>query len=353
MPFLSKKMLQIFSSLSFSLSFGIEEVQPHTDFYMIPGRNMAVSNLVEQNFHPGQNNIISFHKITNPSSMLNDLGQYFCLSSVEKVILNKNSHTATYHKTILHGTSQGSASALNFAAKHPGKVDMLILESVVSSGNQAIADTTFKIIAPKLQNTPFLSLLAPVLNIPTARYVLPYLTKVISPFYNVTGKQPILSLDNIDKNIPIVLIHSEEDRQISIEQALAIYGGLITHGHQNVYFIPIPGKKHTNIMNKHGHTREVQAIHQVLKNHNLPYNETILPNHLSEVDLTKYQPDINKSVKEICNSHMTKTIKDIYNEHYKKETIHRTMGYGIKATLVSLLGLGTLGALTTLKSYSR
>ncbi len=116
---------------------------------------------------------------------------------------------------IIYAASQGTTTALNHAAKRPENLKGLILESSMVSPNSAICHT---VGAPA-----------------GTTYCLPYLAKLLFWSYSPTGEKPIDALDEIDKTIPIYIMHNARDPQVPYSNGAALYACLKQMGHKNVY----------------------------------------------------------------------------------------------------------------------
>ncbi len=152
-----------------------------------------------------------------------DLGQRKCINFLrEACLMNKDK------KFIIHATSQGTATALNYLVEDQGRqIQALILESALVSGNSAIYHT----VSGPLMN------LKKVTKLPFAYYWLPYCAKIVFPWYSPGGIQPIFSIDSIPTTVPVIIIHSKQDYQLSYNDACALYYRLRACGNDNVYLI--------------------------------------------------------------------------------------------------------------------
>jgi len=214
----------------------------------------------------------SIHTTKTPQFFA-DFGQTRCMNDVKKT----TSLLPKEDKIIIHASSQGTATALNYAAQNPNHVSALVLEAVMLSGNSACSN-----------NVPhFLSCL------PGSYYLIPYFAKAIYPFYSPAGNQPINNVHLLPRNLPIIIYHCKQDPCLSFEDAQALYAFIKTSGRENVYFLPIncPGwGAHVELLQK-GNVN-INVINAIFAKHNLPYQipsgSTLDPD--SESFNKKYQP---------------------------------------------------------------
>lgn len=266
-------MNKIFLFLSIFYSFNglkASECKP-LSVYAIPGQNGLGSSSRYVRSMLGQNtNVIP---VETPG-FLTDLGQFFCQKHLEKA-LKENSDEG-----IIYATSQGTATALNYLAKNPtDKIKGVVLEATLASGNSAILHTA----TGPLMGMSWLR------NIPGYYYLAPY---VVAPFfgYRPAGQQPIKSVDNItNKEMPIIIVHSQNDPQLSLNDAKALYYRLKSNGN-NVYFIESTEKvlgnwgKHLEILESSPNWEDVSII--LSKNNVLPKTD-----YADQADFSKYQPE--------------------------------------------------------------
>ncbi|MGI4850468.1 MAG: alpha/beta hydrolase [Janthinobacterium lividum] len=221
------------------------------------------------------------HTVPTPSYFYADLGQNNCLTMLKETMDNVVPKEA--RGVIIHASSQGTATALNYAAQYPERISALILEAVLPSGNSTIVHT--------VEST----LLTGVQKIPGSNWWLPYLAKVSMPFYSLSGLQPILNVENIP-NIPIIIIHSRLDPQTPFTGAQALYAGLRKFGRDETYLITIEEIGHVCLLHKEKHPDIIHAVQSILWHNNIFFDKKF-PG-LPKKDLEKYQPDLEE-----CNIH--------------------------------------------------
>ncbi len=241
-----------------------------------------------------------------------DLGQSRCVHYLKKVCEQNPDRCC-----IVHATSQGTATALNYCAQSNDKnIKALILEAPLVSANSAILHTT----RGPVFNKPTLA------GLPFAYYWLPYVAKFLMPFYSPWGPQVIKSLPMLAMDIPIIIIHAKHDHHISFDDACALYYGLRFHGNQNVYLVTHDKNDHIKILEAMPHLQaDVRAI---LQRHGLLEGKT-------EGDLSIYQPEPLQ-------------FKKLYDDLLAKEQYHMLIGIFL---MILLAVLCTLLIAVALKRY--
>jgi len=279
---------------------------PVLPVYAVPGQNGLGS---ESDYIKGVlGKDTKIVKVATPERF-RDLGQSFCERHMSEAFeKNDNKQGA-----IVYATSQGTATSLNYLADTDKgkKIKALILEATLASGNSAIYHT----VTGPLMNMNICT------KIPFSYYLLPYAANFFMPGYRPAGKQPIKSIDAIPTDIPIVIIHSKNDMQLSYDDACALYYGLRSKGNDNVYFIHKEDCGHVRILESED---ERNIIKRVLKKHGLMVG--ILS--VEEADLSAYQPDPMQ-------------YKAHYDDLIAKETRHtyieRSIGLGLLAGLIKYM----------------
>ncbi len=184
-----------------------------------------------------------------------DLGQEKCMQLMGDAV-----NGITGDKCLIFASSQGAATALNYLAMHykGTKIKGLVLEGPLMSGNSTIHHTMNSKLAGKFSK---------IGKFPLSRYWLPYAAKIAFPWYAPSGTQAIKNLKNIPKDIPIVIIHSNNDHQVPFDDACALYYGLRKNGNNNVYFLRFNADAHLNTL--YLNKAVVGQLRLILKNHDL------------------------------------------------------------------------------------
>lgn len=274
--------------LRYDVAYSMETTNNNIVVYSIPGQNgMGGDPDYIQWLFDSQD--IPIVQVPTPTFLI-DLGQSFCQKHLTEAIAQEN------RDIIIHATSQGTATVLNYLSKRANeKIKLLILESPLASGNQAIYHTATHELMPQFNF---------IKHIPGAYYIAPYIGAIMCPGYLPIGQQPIFSIqkNTFPKNIPIVIVHSKDDPQLAFSGACALYYGLKSR-RSNIYFIPLEGEEHVNLIQNNNQNIALQKI----INKHLPTLKLDIENN-ADNDLSKYTPEVN-------------TYKTDYENLIKKETI--------------------------------
>lgn len=269
--------------------------------YAIPGlNNVGVEDDYVQMCLSDKDNTAHVTRIESPIVRI-DLGQKHCQNYLKQALEKDDTDDI-----IIYATSQGTATALNYLANvdcnHNQKIKALVLESVLISGNDAIQHTVSDQMG-----------CAFVKKIPSYYYWLPYAAKLLYPFYSPAGQQVITSLQNIPNDIPIIIIHADNDFQLSYEGACALYYGLRTNGNNNVYLITKHTRQHLYLLNKRPDLQK--DVRNILKHHNLLTSSTReQTGQAAPYDFTAHQPNPDD-------------FQNTYNIILNRETWHTRLWY--------------------------
>lgn len=237
----------------------------HYTVLAIPGQNGCGSS---ENYVASQLGIDKekIYQVRTPNVLI-DFGQRFCQKDLN-VGYSAVDSSSGY---IIHATSQGTATALNYLAANPDaqrNLKGMVLEAVMASGNSAIAHN--------------------VHESPIGHVLAPYVARLIQFWtYSPSGMQAIKSIENLQgKDLPIVLVHSTDDRCLPYYGACALYYGLKEKGHRNVYFVTKEDSmRHIEILGENPKERSV--VKSILAQHNVVEADQTTSSH----GLARYQPD--------------------------------------------------------------
>lgn len=182
-----------------------------------------------------------------------------CLSEAHQKMKRKNPHLK---KTILCGVSRGAATIINY----------------LGTTKNSLKDVTAIIL-----ECPFDSLHSVIDNIikrfklwwiPKIKRLSNKIVKKLYQEYNHHGIAPIDVIENIPKNIPVILVHSKKDWFIPIDATRRLYLALKETGHKYLYLIETPEGGHGKILwNKSGSLYR-NSVHAIFKKHKISHNSS-------------------------------------------------------------------------------
>jgi len=236
-----------------------------------------------------------------------DLGQDNCVNYFEQQLTQDQK--ARSGNNLFFGISQGTATLVNFLAKkshaeQENTAKGLVLESVLGSGNSAILHT--------VSNVPVVTYL------PFARFWAPWVAKpVVFPTYKPYGQQVFSSIKKISPNIPMVMMHDQNDPQLSVNDARQAYINAKKAGHQRAYLMETNcgEPRHFDLLGGNWgiekDVKKIAALQAIYKKEGLPFatttvksrSETVdLTQMINETDLTEYQPSVKDVQRRINRS---------------------------------------------------
>ncbi len=233
---------------------------------------------------------------------LADFGQGRCLMYLRKALMDL---TTMSNNKVLHASSQGTATALNYfayvnervkiKAKNNGSITRttkncddvslrtdnikaLILESVMLTGNSAIEHSVTQMMLPIVE------------KLPLHYYWLPYFAKFAFWMYSPAGRQAIFSVDHLPQDLPIIILHAPKDPQLSFKDSQALYAYLTTKGHEHVYFMSVENGYHVLLL--HEDDDQTKHLRAILNSHGvLPIKEQEEELTLDDNIKQLYQPE--------------------------------------------------------------
>jgi hypothetical protein len=254
----NKMLVMLFASNIIALHAASSSTQgiPEYPVLCVPGQNELGSENWYVMSQLGRTDEASLHRVETPDTLI-DFGQRFCQRHLTHAYKTP-SFTAQLSDTdgyIMHATSQGTQTSINWLANNPDKqpqLKALVLEAVMASANNAIAYNGVD------------------------HFLSPHVARTIIPTfwtYNPWGMQAIKSVDKLqDKDTPIIIVHATGDMCLPYAGATAIYYQLKERGHNNVYFITKNNSiDHVNILDdRPSLVQAILAHHNIIPHKNIP-----------------------------------------------------------------------------------
>lgn len=152
---------------------------------------------------------------------------------------------------ILFGWSRGAATIANYL------------------GSQGDCCT----IRAAVLESPFDEISSIVANKAYFRFMTSFITYIF-PRFNRAGIQPKKVVATVNKDIPIFIYCSLEDKLIPASSSFDYYKALRLAGHNKVHILIIRYGEHANIVAGRDGNKVRNTIHAFYKNYNLPHNQT-------------------------------------------------------------------------------
>jgi len=160
---------------------------------------------------------------------------------------------------VLVGISRGSATILNYAAVNKDTP----IKAIIA---EASFDTLKSVVKHLLKRFH-------VSWVPFSRKIGMKIADNQFQNLNVRGLFPIDIVANIDKNIPILLVHSRKDAVVPLASSRVLYIRLRTSGHKHVYLLELPLGNHGKLMQSGSNKLYQNVVHAFYKKHKLPHNK--------------------------------------------------------------------------------
>lgn len=201
----------------------------------------------------------------------------------------------THNGVIGYGYSRGAATWLTTlgTGNAPYMPNVLIVEAPFATTHNT---SLFAFIKSSLQSLAELF----AFDQTTTDHLLKRIVGSFFQQHDVGGTQPINVVANIPHDLPILLVHAQDDAVIPIDDSRKLYLELVKSGHKHVYLLELPEGGHgLCLWGPYGELYR-NVVHTFYQKYNLPYN----PDFAQGISLENYQPteqDIeNKFQQPLC-----------------------------------------------------
>lgn len=211
---------------------------------------------------------------------------------------------------ILFGCSRGAATIINELGLHnPSNIAAVILDASPANMPETLHPILAGIGVHQSYDKSIFSTLFPA-----------YSQESISPL------EAIKKIQN--KQLPILLIHAQNDTKVPYNHALQLYKKLRNHGFTDIYLATIPQGRHAFLLqDQQAKDCYLQAVHSFYKKYKLPYNEQYAQN-----DMTQYQPTLAQVEEKILIA------QEALQKQYEQSRLRNLLGISLlSAMLISYL----------------
>lgn len=164
------------------------------------------------------------------------------------------------HDIILYGDSRGAATTFNFIALHnPPHVKAAVMEGIFDSVPHIIKHFLYTDKKPHEEKR------------------LHSIAKFVFGAYKEHGTCPRILVEQIQDDIPLLLITSLQDELTSAQCAFYLYERLRARGHQKVHLLVLKKSKHPSyaVADKEDQVLYETTVHAFYKQYNLPHNSAL------------------------------------------------------------------------------
>lgn len=161
------------------------------------------------------------------------------------------------------GLSRGGSIWINFLSKYnlDKKPKALILESPYSSMENLIHHMVHRLLPLSYLSKNWQNRIEKIIHI---------LLGLGFINYNRNGRQPIECIDDVPKDIPILLICSKEDTTVNWNSTKNLYDALVESGHQKVHLVVLDKGKHAKLIQAEDKAKYRAAIQTFQRKYGLP-----------------------------------------------------------------------------------
>ena len=161
------------------------------------------------------------------------LGQAGELRTIDHIVRETTSSVCKNRNGVMVGVSRGAVASINYCALYkPQHIKALIIESPFDHIDNAIAQ--------RVKNSHCSWI--PGIN-KVGSVVFPY----FYPKHQKNGPQPINVIAELSKDLPILLVHSKQDKVTPVTCSHRLINILKQAGHQHVYFLELDQGAHAKL----------------------------------------------------------------------------------------------------------
>ena len=216
---------------------------------------------------------------------------------------------------ILYGFSRGGAVAVSAAAASGPELQALVIEGAPYDISRIAYVTKCQLGIPFDHKKLF---------------------SYIFPLYDPSHKLNAEAIKNIqNKNLPVLIIHSQPDSAATISEALRYYTHFKREGFENVYLVRLPKGIHGRVIT-HPEMAPLYlaALHSFYKAYNLPHLEKYARFDISQLKKL-FQPNVSTIEKEIEKD-------DAYLQSLYEESKKRNLTISAALAAIALAGAATI-----------
>lgn len=173
---------------------------------------------------------------------------------------------------VLIGLSRGAATVLNYVSLYkPQRLKGVVVESPFDSFESLVKHIMKRLHVTWLPVSVCQSIM-------TFRF----------PIIDIAGIMPSKTIEWFPAQVPLMFIHSREDKVCPVESSRALYHHLITKGHEHVYYLELERGAHGKVMWGPDGALYQEAVHGFFKNYGIADYST----PVSDKTLSVYRPSV-------------------------------------------------------------
>lgn len=200
-----------------------------------------------------------------------NLGQQLDLERLHYAYEETLKHAPTCN-IVLIGLSRGAATVLNYVSLYkPPRLAGVVVESPFDC-----FQTLVKHIMKRLHVT--------WLPVSVCQSIMAFRF----PILETDGIMPSKTIDWFPAQVPLMFIHSREDRVCPVESSRALYRHLISKGHEHVYYLELEHGAHGKVMWGPDAALYQEAVHGFFKNYGIADYGT----PITDPTLSAYRPAV-------------------------------------------------------------
>ncbi len=174
---------------------------------------------------------------------------------------------------VLIGLSRGAATVLSYVSLYkPQRLAAVVVESPFDS-----FDSLVKHIMKRIHVT--------WMPLVVGKSIM----KFRFPMLEIDGIVPSKTIEWFPADIPVMFVHSRQDRVVPVESSRALYHHLVTKGYEHAYYVELEQGAHGKVMWGPDAALYQEAVHAFFKRYDIVHYDT----PITDPTLAIYQPSVD------------------------------------------------------------
>jgi hypothetical protein len=197
-------------------------------------------------------------KVDNRKVNLAQKGDIAALRKAHEALCAHPTHPV--ESAVVVAVSRGASTAITYAATKPKKLKALVLE--------APFDTVENVIYYLLRR----NLIGYIPGFSSLAYTI---ICSVFPNHKERGPHPLRAITDIDKDLPILFIHSRQDGFIAFENCQALYKKLKRRGYKHVHFLELTTGRHARYQWESEGLKYQATVHAFYQKYDIPHDKEL------------------------------------------------------------------------------
>lgn len=202
-----------------------------------------------------------FWRVNFTQTGLGQQNEIMGLKSAYEQALAKLAAEHKPQKFVLVGMSRGATTIVNFLGQYkPEHIQAAVVESPFDSTHSITKNILSKVYLDK---------------IPGMQTIAHGIMSVLFWQHDTAGSHAIDAVVSIDKDLPMLLVCSKQDKLVPVESTVALYTALTDSGHTKAHIFIADNGRHGRLLHDADGHKYQQVVHAFYKKYGLPHDPEI------------------------------------------------------------------------------